>query len=211
MKKEGIKLNIGCGTKIAEGFVNIDNSPSLKVQKIPGLKFLLYKMNTIKKHQYEREWPNSIVCSDALQYLKKWDEGSISKIYSSHFLEHLPYSKAISLLKECYRTLSQNGSFRLVVPDLVFHAKRYLETVETEQKKAHDQFLFTVAGAYLEGGRPGQNHCYMYDYWTLRDILEEIGFSKVVHCSFKSGLDPELCELDIDEHKEESLWIEAYK
>jgi hypothetical protein len=35
-EREGeIKLNIGCGTSVAEGWVNIDNSPTVLLSRLP--------------------------------------------------------------------------------------------------------------------------------------------------------------------------------
>jgi predicted SAM-dependent methyltransferase len=42
---------------------------------------------------------------------------SVTKIYSSHVLEHFFYHDLIRLLTECYRVLKPGGSFSACVPD----------------------------------------------------------------------------------------------
>jgi len=50
---------------------------------------------------------------DALPF----DNGSINYIFSEHFLEHLFFDEALSLLKECHRILKPFGVIRTCVPD----------------------------------------------------------------------------------------------
>ncbi|MEH2402640.1 class I SAM-dependent methyltransferase [Nostoc sp.] len=207
--KSPVRINLGCGTKILEGFINIDNSPSIFVQRIPGLKSLLYLLHIIDRQKLDRQWSQDVILTDAFKELKKYHDSSVEEIFSSHFLEHLPLKKAVYLLKECKRILSSEGKLRIVVPDLVFHAKYYLETVSLAEKVAHDRFLFEVAGAYLVDSRKGQNHYYIYDYWSLRDLLLEIGFTKVDRLNFNKDINPDLYK--VQDRLEESLCIEASK
>ncbi|MEH2312073.1 MAG: methyltransferase domain-containing protein [Nostoc sp.] len=207
--KSPVRINLGCGTKILEGFINIDNSPSIFVQRIPGLKNFLYLLHIIDRQKLDRQWPQDVILTDAFKELKKYHDSSVEEIFSSHFLEHLPLKKAIYLLKECKRILSSEGKLRIVVPDLLFHAKHYLDTVGLAEKVAHDRFLFEVAGAYLVDSRKGQNHYYIYDYWSLRDLLLEIGFTKVDRLNFNKDINPDLYK--VRDRLEESLCIEASK
>ena len=204
-----VRINLGCGTRTLKGFVNVDNSPSAFVEKVPGLKKLLYLLRIIDLQKLERKWPDDVVLSDSLKELKKYPNSSVEEIYSCHFLEHLPLQKAIALLEECRRVLSSEGKLRIIVPDLVFHARRYLDTVSLEGKESHDRFLFEVAGAYLVNSREGQNHYYAYDYWSLKDILLKIGFTKVDKWDFDEMETPDL--YDFRHRLEESICIEASK
>lgn len=54
------------------------------------------------------------VVGDALEVLRGLPDGSVSSIYSEHFLEHLPDPRA--LLVEAARVLEPGGEFRAVVP-----------------------------------------------------------------------------------------------
>ncbi len=206
-----MKLNIGCGTRVLPGFINIDNSPSVLLGKWPSLKKLLFLAGLLSRERYETPWPRDIVWQDASKRLPYADQ-SVDKIYSSHALEHLDKKRGEALLRGCFRVLKRGGVFRLVVPDLEYHARRYLQRVSNggpSDRAAHDDFLWNIYGAYLEKRRYGASHRYMYDWPTLQLVLSEIGFSRVLRQDFQTGLDRELCSLD--NRPEESLHIDAIK
>jgi SAM-dependent methyltransferase len=206
-----LKLNLGCGTRALPGFVNIDNSPSVLLGRWPFLKKLLFLAGLLSRERYETPWPRDIVWQDASKRLPYADQ-SVDKIYSSHALEHLDKKRGEALLRGCFRVLKRGGVFRLVVPDLEYHARRYLQRVSNggpSDRAAHDDFLWNIYGAYLEKRRYGASHRYMYDWPTLQLVLSEIGFSRVLRQDFQTGLDRELCSLD--NRPEESLHIDAIK
>ncbi len=211
-----LKINIGCGpTGQIKGFDNLDNSPSVLLSKMPFIKPILYKIGLIAEHHYKADWSCVIQCdvSKGLPYKDK----SVDKIYSSHFLEHIPQDKAIRVLKECYRVLKTGGIMRLVVPDLFFYAKQYIEQTQTllehsilpDDRSIHDTFLKSMYGAYLNKKRSGAEHCYMYDLPTLVSILNEIGFQNIWKCEFKEGVDKELASYD--SRPNDSLHLEVRK
>lgn len=179
--------------------------------KWPSFKKLLFLVGVLSRERYETAWPRDIVWRDASKRLPYADQ-SVDKIYSSHALEHLDKKRGEALLGECFRVLKRDGIFRLVVPDLEYHARRYLQRVsETSPmgREAHDDLLWNIYGAYLEKRRYGANHRYMYDWPTLQMLLSEIGFSRVLRQDFQLGLDAELYSLD--NRPEESLHIDAIK
>jgi len=51
---------------------------------------------------------------------------SISLVYSSHFLEHIPLYQIPSFLRECHRVLEPGGVIRLVLPDFEEMCREYL-------------------------------------------------------------------------------------
>ena len=213
---EELKLNIGCGpTGQIDGYQNLDNSPSVILSKIPSLKFILYHLGIISLDQYKADWSRVKYC-DAGKGLPYRDE-SINKIYSSHFLEHIPQEKGIHFLSECFRVLKKPGIMRLVIPDLHWHAVQYVEETNRLQRSSdlpddrtvHDVFLNQVCGAYLGKTRYGSQHCYMYDFPTVVCILKSIGFRNIRKCEYGKGTDEELASHD--SRPLDSLHIEAGK
>ncbi len=94
-------LNIGCGTKYNEDWVNIDMySPSSDVLKCNILKGIPFP-----------------------------DE-SFEIVYHSQVLEHIPKEKAFDFVKECYRVLKNDGIIRIVVPDLENIAREYINVLQ---------------------------------------------------------------------------------
>jgi SAM-dependent methyltransferase len=211
-----LKLNVGCGPNGQfEGFINIDNSKAVLLAKFPKIKKLLFQMRLISQEKLEHDW-TGVRWMDASRRLPYATE-SVDKIYCSHFIEHIPPDKGNNILKECYRVLKKGGIIRLVVPDLLWYAERYVretrriqrDSILPDDRTAHDNFLETVYGAYLSKERYGAKHCYMYDLPTLIFILKKIGFKKIRKCHYKEGEDEELPKYDT--RSEDSLHIEITK
>jgi predicted SAM-dependent methyltransferase len=94
-------LNIGCGTKYNEEWVNIDMySPSTDVLKCNILKGISFP-----------------------------DE-SFEIVYHSQVLEHIPKEKVFDFVNECYRVLKHDGIIRIVVPDLENIAREYIKVLQ---------------------------------------------------------------------------------
>jgi len=84
-------------------------------------------------------------------------DSSLKLVYSSHFLEHIPYADVAKFLAECYRVLAKGGVIRLVVPDLENICREYLKCRDlAEHEKANfciiellDQCVRTRVGGRL--------------------------------------------------------------
>jgi len=211
-----IKLNIGCGPSgQIQDFVNIDNSKAALLHQWPLVKKSLYKLGLLSRAKFDSNW-DGVRYLDASRHLP-FATGTISKIYSSHFLEHISLEKGKKVLRECYRVLQPDGVMRLVLPDLLWHAEKY--AIETNRmllsgrdsftSKAHDEFLDTVYGAYLVPARFGLLHCYMYDLPTIHCLLSCIGFRQIKSFKYKTGGDDELCQYDC--RPEDSMHVECIK
>ncbi len=109
-----VRVNLGCGSVYIESdeWVNLDYSSSGRNVK---------KANLLRQLPFHKE--------------------SVSLIYSSHFLEHVPRPSVPAFLKECYRILEPGGQVRLVLPDLENMAREYLSTRESDE---HEKANFVV-------------------------------------------------------------------
>jgi SAM-dependent methyltransferase len=199
MSDRPIRINLGCGLAVLPGFDNIDNSPSVVLSRYPRFKWALFKLGLISESHYRTVWPAGIKWQDASRGLD-YADASVDRIYSSHFLEHVPNPKAQRILAECRRILKPGGIFRLVVPDLLYYAREYVRKTEELISKgqidrsAHDEFLETTYGAYLTRAR--SHHHYMYDWPTLSKTMESVGFDNIRLCRYQESKDPELALLD---------------
>lgn len=216
METVELKLNIGCGPGgQLEGYINIDNSPSILLGKFSAIKKSLWALRIIDESKFVADWSGVIRCdvSKGIHY----SNDTVDKIYSSHLIEHLPRDKGVIFIRECYRILKHGGVMRLVVPDLLFHAEQYVETTRElisreeipSDRKIHDTFLNTIYGAYLNKRRYGAEHYYMYDLPTLVSILKNSGFNNINKCEFREGADDELASFD--SRPNESLHLECIK
>lgn len=85
-----MKLNLGCGFRRKEGFLNVDSQAACN----PDLVLDLEKF----------PWP--------------WENDSVEEIYMSHVLEHLGSTPEIylALIKEMYRVCKANARLTFIVP-----------------------------------------------------------------------------------------------
>ncbi len=59
--------------------------------------------------------------------------------------------------------------------------------------------------------RNPHQHRFIYDFYTLSELLSHAGFVRVRRLEFRKGECPDLEKLDIEGRKFESLYVEAYK
>lgn len=88
---------MGCGNDVKEGFLHAD------IRSLPNVE-IVCKAWELSKHEIE-----------------------IDFIYSRHMLEHLTNYEADRTLRDWYKSLKYNGEIEVIVPDMDFHAKQWLE------------------------------------------------------------------------------------
>jgi Methyltransferase domain len=82
-----IKLDLGCGRNKQPGFTGVDFYEPTADVRIDLFKF---------------PWP--------------WKDGSVTEIFASHFIEHIPRHLRWAFFEECYRILKDGGILRGYVP-----------------------------------------------------------------------------------------------
>jgi len=192
---EGIRVNIGCGGRIANGWVNLDMLADPRIEYWDCRKDLPFK------------------------------DGTVAAIYTEHFLEHLEYAdEARNFLQNCRRCLSDNGVLRIVVPDAARYLKLYtcddweglakLRPLTKEGDNYRDYWLGDLYSTKMELinaiFRQHGEHKYAYDAETLIQLLRSVGFSRVAQMSFEASSDPAMPP-DTPERQSESLYVEATK
>lgn len=93
-----MKLNLGCGGKRIDGFVNVDIREEVKPDCVVDLM---------------GPWP--------------WRDGSVHEIQSYHVLEHLDKHDGHHFLSECLRVLERGGSLILEMPDVKKTAREFAD------------------------------------------------------------------------------------
>ncbi|HEY8003496.1 MAG TPA: methyltransferase domain-containing protein [Phenylobacterium sp.] len=88
-----MKLNLGCGDKILEGFVNVD-----VVESRAGMK-------------------PDVICD--LHKLEPFENGSAEEIMAIHVVEHFWRWEVLDILKEWVRVLRPGGKMILECPNLI--------------------------------------------------------------------------------------------
>jgi predicted SAM-dependent methyltransferase len=134
-------------------------------------------------------------------------ESSVSKIYSSHTLEHFHYRDLMRLLVDCHRVLKPGGSFSACVPDASIYVRAYINPAGFDRSfLVYKPAVISNSGidllnyiAYMDG-----HHRYMFDQENLLRVLAEAGFSDVRGREF----DP---TIDLTERKYESIYAIGIK
>jgi len=91
-------LNVGCGTRFHRDWDNIDLSSA---------------DDNVKAHNVLKGLP--------------FPDNSYDGVYCSHFLEHISINDVARMLGEMRRVLKSGGILRVVVPDLEYQSKLYLD------------------------------------------------------------------------------------
>ena len=116
-----ININIGCGSRLTKGYVNFDNSFSVRLSKTPFFFIkMIYLLKILAPQHYDYIKflkKNSVNFCDARVRIP-FNNETVDNVYSSHTFEHLRYNDGDLFLKECHRVLKVGGGIRLVVPNL---------------------------------------------------------------------------------------------
>lgn len=91
-----MKLHLGCGSKILDGYINID------VRPLPGVHVV-----------------------SSIDNLSMFSDEAVNVIYCCHVLEHLSRHTVQSALKEWYRVLKPGGIVRISVPNFEAIVQHY--------------------------------------------------------------------------------------
>lgn len=119
---------------------------------------------------------------------------SVSRIYSSHFLEHLSFREGQQFLDECLRVLSDGGKFLVSVPNARLYIDAYVQGKELDRR-----FFFTYSPAFNNTtaidflnytAYMGGEHKYMFDEENLIHLLRAKGMKNVRLRDFEPTLDP---------------------
>jgi len=207
--KTGLKLNLGCGRNIKQGWVNVDFA--------------------------ERENKLDIVCDLSKEF--PFDINSCSYIYSEHFIEHLEWLDGRTFIEKCFKSLQAGGVFRIVFPDFQKIFKAYIDrdddffknmskglddddyhyykrVYEHPEKIRQERLLNPPPAWHISNNEADRmqvrlrirqhkylidivdwsvhqfgEHKTLYDAESMKGLLAEIGFSNVYDSSFDPAID----------------------
>lgn len=106
-----------------------------------------------------------------LATLPMFEDNAFDLVYSSHALAYFDRFEAVSVLTEWKRVLAAGGTLRVAVPD--FEA-----LVEAYGKYGLGAIIGPLFGRWQVGERLIYERT-TYDYATLKDLLESVGFRDV--------------------------------
>jgi ubiquinone/menaquinone biosynthesis C-methylase UbiE len=182
-----MKLNLGCGSQVPNGWINVDYSLGARFAKIP-----LFSVLNRKIKLFELDWNEKIFLHNLTKQFP-WNDFSIDIVYSSHTLEHFSKEDGRKFLAECCRVLRKNGIIRIVVPDLRHFVNEYIEG-----RILADDFVGKLGVLYGTSNNTLKRllspyiqfpHKCMYDALRLIEILRELGFDARTRDAFDSSID----------------------
>ena len=211
------KVNVGCGMTPTLGWLNYDNSWSVRLASYPTVSLLLEKIRLIGPTQsafikFVKE--NQILYADASRHIPLPDN-SVDILYCSHMLEHLTKEDRESFLCEVVRVLRKDGIFRVSVPDLKRFVTEYLTNGDADifcrKLLMNDEMPKTILGRVRRIVVGDRHHQWNYDGKSLTRLLEQYGFYNctVLEAGVTTVADPG--SLDLYERMHESLYVEARK
>jgi len=193
-----LKLNIGCGTSGIDGWVNIDNSPSILLARLPLGKRIFRTP----------DWPPGVRRADVRKRIP-FPDSSVSCIYSSHTFEHFTYEESLAVARECFRVLIPAGVLRIVVPDLGIMVRDYV--AGAADPLASHKFIsrLLLTSGVRDIVHAGAHHKQMFDAHSLVYMLRQAGFLAPELSTFASSRIPEIKEIELESRRSESLYVEA--
>lgn len=112
-KKKPLKLQIGCGKEILEGWINLD------MDFFKGIDLI----NDVRK---------------GLPFKDK----TFDYVFAEHFIEHLTRDEGKNFLKECFRILKIDGILRISTPNLDWvWLSHYRIPASEEEKRFYSEIL----------------------------------------------------------------------
>jgi len=206
-------VQYGCGLSAPHNWVNFDASPTLRLQKLPLLGMVLRpKLNV--------QFPNNVKYGDIVKGLPL-KENSVDGIYCSHTLEHLALDDLRVALNNTYKVMKSGAIFRLVLPDLEFIARKYIENLDLGEPNSSHVFLNDsmlgiqcrsrglrlIVTSYFGNS----HHLWMWDFLSLTKELDNLGFKNIRRCDFGDSKDDIFKDVEEIDRFQNCLAIECVK
>lgn len=114
---------------------------------------------------------------DDVTLLEKFENNSADEIYACHVLEHFGRHQYFDVLKRWYDILKPGGLIRISVPDLGAVIYQYYV----------QQLPLRKLMGFIYGGQTyNENYHYVgFDFYTLTEDLEKLGFSNISKWDWK--------------------------
>jgi predicted SAM-dependent methyltransferase len=219
-----IRINIGSGTTLPSGWINIDNSWHARICKIPALKSTLLALRLLPAHYRQIKWARNVCIHDITDNLP-FGNSTVTVIYASHIVEHLFLDQAQQLFIEAYRVLKSGGIFRVIVPDLDALIRNYQERRQQndDMALANQRFVKSLLMVeyheqpipfwirWFRGHHDKNLHRWIYNEEQLKLMFKQAGFESVSRqACYESKID-HIREIEQPDRLHEAICLEAIK
>lgn len=156
-----VKLNLGCGVKLKEGFINVDRYELEELEKAEGVL-------------HDAEVKGRYIKADVrnLPFKDNWAD----YILATEILEHIPLADLKKTLTEWARVLKKGGRMIITCPDFNALAKQWLETPFSPE--AYGDMAQGIYGNQLA---PGEFHQSPITPEIMQFYLAQLGLEGKIH------------------------------
>jgi ubiquinone/menaquinone biosynthesis C-methylase UbiE len=187
-----VYLQYGCGFSVGKDWLNFDNSPTLRIERLPIIGNFLGRVAG-----NSRRFPKEVKFGNIAKGLPI-AENSVRGVYASHVLEHLALDDFRKALRNTFNILEPGGVFRLIVPDLEERARRYVHEASSRSAEASETFMRTTHLGLEQRPRSllgrvrlligGSAHLWMWDEASIAEELRKSGFISIRRCEFGDAM-----------------------
>jgi predicted SAM-dependent methyltransferase len=157
-----IKLNLGCGTKIIEGFKNID------IRDNPGVDIILDLKKPLPFHN-----------------------DSVDFILAEDVLEHFSFKLTDVIFSDWVRVLKPDCKIKLILPDIDKHIDFYINQ-KHERRKGKNKIVDIYRLRHLLFGGQDYEYSYHYTTFNKQAIVElfsKHGVKIIEYIDLQKGID----------------------
>jgi SAM-dependent methyltransferase len=210
-----VRVNIGCGAAPTTGWINLDNSPAVRLAGRPWLLRGLIRAGLADRSSWDLA---RVARSENIRYANAvrripCPDRSADVVYSSHMIEHLDRGEAQRFLREARRVLRRGGIIRLAAPDLSLLMQDYLRHRDADEFVGRTLMTLARPAGIRRRARSAvigpRNHLWMYDGDSLGGLLRSSGFAGVAVLPPGETTILSPGPLDLKERQDGSVYVEA--
>ena len=203
-----LKLNLGCGPQVVDGWVNVDYALGARLAATPVLGAAVRGLGL-----FNLRWNPRIRIHDLTKPLP-WPDSTVDVCYTSHTVEHMSRDEGHRLVTEAFRVLRPGGVLRVVVPDLRQLVEQYASG------KLAAEYVVEELGVLYGIGKGGLRrlfapmvefpHKCMYDTEAMVRLLNGCGFQATGRAAFDSAID-DIRRIEIEARTQGAVVVEGMK
>lgn len=195
------RLHVGCGFNFVKGWVNVGlfEDSFLPYGEIAERHGLVFHLDVTKDFPFE--------------------DGSLSAIYASHFIEHFPFEEGLAMVRRFQSALKPGGVLRLTFPDLELWIRKYAENDAAFFSRYRKFFLsdpptpLQTKGEIFMAMAHGWGHQWAYDYESMAHLLRLAGFEAALRMARNESAIPDIARVESswEGRTMETCYVEAVK
>jgi hypothetical protein len=154
INSKSMRLNLGCGDKILEGYVNVDVAPS-RGGRHPD-----------------------VICD--IRFLEGFSSASADEVMAIHVIEHIERWEVVAVLRRWRELLRPGGKLVLETPNLLSACKTILANpvVAARSGREGQMSMWPLYGD-PSWRDPLMMHKWLYTPHSLGEVMKEAGYSGI--------------------------------